>query len=129
MIVVDCAAVIDALTAVEGTDDLRAFLASEQLCAPALLDFEVVAALRGLTLRGHLDANRAEDVLTDFDDMDIQLWPSADVLRRRIMELRDNVSAYDAAYVVLAEALDCPLVTRDTKLARSTRHLVPIELR
>ncbi|MGH3978386.1 MAG: hypothetical protein ACRDRZ_05210 [Pseudonocardiaceae bacterium] len=54
MIVVDCAAVVDALTGVDGTDDLRAFLASEELSAPALLDFDVVSALRGLTLSGDL---------------------------------------------------------------------------
>ena len=129
MIVVDCAAVVDALTAVDGTDELRAFLASEELCAPALLDFEVVSALRGLTLRGHLTATRAEDVLTDFDDLAIQRWPSGDGLRRRAFQLRDNVSAYDAAYVVLAEALACSLLTRDVRLARSSGHLVPIEVR
>ena len=129
MIVVDCAAVVDALTAVDGTDELRAFLASEELCAPALLDFEVVSALCGLTLRGHLAATRAEDVLTDFDDLAIQRWPSGDGLRRRAFQLRDNVSAYDAAYVVLAEALACSLLTRDVRLARSSGHLVPIEVR
>ncbi len=129
MIVVDCAAVVDALTALEGTDDLRAALAAEELCAPALLDFEVVSALRGLTLGGHLAANRAEDALTDFDDLDIARWPAGDALRRRAFQLRENVSAYDAAYVVLAEALDCPLLTRDRRLAASSSHLVLIQVR
>lgn len=129
MIVVDCAAVVDALTAIEGTDDLRAALAAEELCAPTLLDFEVVSALRGLTLDGHLAASRAEDALTDFDDLDIQRWPAGDALRRRAFQLRENVSAYDAAYVVLAEALDCPLLTRDRRLAASSSHLVLIEVR
>ena len=129
MIVVDCAAVVDALTAVDGTDDLRAILGSEDLCAPALLDFEIVSALHGLTLGGHLAVTRAEDALTDFDDLQIQRWPSGDALRRRAFQLRDNLSAYDAAYVVLAEALDCSLVTRDVRLARSSGHLVRIEVR
>ncbi len=129
MIVVDCAAVVDALTGVEGTDDLRAFLASEELSAPALLDFEVVSALRGLTLREALTAARAEDASTDFDDLEVQRWSSGDALRRRAFQLRDNVSAYDAAYVVLAEALDCPLLTRDIRLAKSSGHLVRIEVR
>lgn len=129
MIVVDCAAVVDALTAVDGTDDLRALLASEELCAPTLLDFELVSALRGLTRRGHITATRAEDVLTDFDDLEIRRWPAGDGLRRRAFRLRDNVSAYDAAYVVLAEALGCSLLTRDRRLARSTGHGVPIEVR
>lgn len=129
MIVVDCAAVVDALTAAEGTDDLREFLAREELNAPALLDFEVVSALRGLTLRGDLSAARAEDALTDFDDLEVRRWSSSDALRRRAFQLRANVSAYDAAYVVLAEALDCPLLTRDLRLARSGGHAVPIEVR
>jgi len=129
VIVVDCAAVIDALTAVDGTEDLRGCLASEELCAPVLLDFEVVSALRGLTLRGHLSAARAEDALTDFDDLEIHRWPFVDGLRRRAFQLRDTVSAYDAAYVALAEALDCSLLTRDGRLARSSGHLVPIEVR
>jgi predicted nucleic acid-binding protein len=129
VIVVDCAAVVDALTAVEGTDDLRAFMASSELSAPALLDFEVVSALRGLTLRGDLTAARAEDALTDFDDLEIRRWPSADVLRRRAFQLRANLSAYDAAYVVLAEALDCPFVTRDVRLARAIGQLVRVEVR
>ena len=58
-----------------------------------------------------------------------QRWPSADALRRRAFQLRDNVSAYDAAYVALAEALDCTLVTRDGRLARSSGHYAHIEVR
>jgi len=128
VIVVDCAAVVDALTGVVGTADLRARLASDELHAPALLDFEVVSALRGLTLRGGLTAARAQDALTDFDDMDIRRWSSGDALRRRAFQLAGNVSAYDAAYVALAEALDCPLLTRDLRLARAAGHLVRIEV-
>lgn len=128
MIVVDCAAVVDALTTVDRTADLRAFLAVEELCAPALLDFEVVSALRGLTLRGHLTVSRAEDVLTDFDDLAIHRWPAGDGLRRRAFQLRDNLSAYDAAYVALAEVLDCPLLTRDMRLARSAGQIVSIHV-
>jgi predicted nucleic acid-binding protein len=58
----------------------------------------------------------------------VERWPAVDALRRRALQLRDNVSAYDAAYVVLAEAMDCPLITRDGRLARSTGHEVRIEL-
>lgn len=61
MIVVDSAAVVDALSPVAGTDALRARLATEDLHAPSLVDFEVVSALRGLTLGGHLGVARAED--------------------------------------------------------------------
>lgn len=129
MIVVDCAAVVDALTAVEGSEELRAALADEDLHAPSLLDFEVVSALRGMTLRHHITPARARDALTDFDALPIERWPSAAPLRLRAFSLRDNVSAYDAAYVVLAEALQCPVLTRDTRLARSSGHDVEIRVR
>lgn len=129
MIVVDSAVILDALAAVEGTDGLRTDLAAEELHAPTLLDFEVVSGLRGLTRGGHLGAARAEDLLTDFNDLPIQRWPSADSLRRRAFQLRHNISAYDAAYVALAEALDCPLLTRDARLARSSGHTAQIQTR
>lgn len=129
MIVVDSATVVDALAAAPGTDDLRSYLSAEELHAPSLLDYEVVSALRGLTLAGHLGAARAQEVLTDFSDLPIRRWPSADVLRRRAFQLRDSISAYDAAYVALAEALDCALVTRDRRLARAGGHSALIEIR
>ncbi len=129
MIVVDSAALIDALTAIEGTEKLCAYLAAEELHAPTLLDFEVVSTLRGLTLGGHISVARAGDLLTDFDDLPVRRWPFADGLRRRAFQLRDNVSPYDAAYVALAEALECPLLTRDYRLARSSGHAAHIEVR
>jgi predicted nucleic acid-binding protein len=61
VIVVDSAALVDVLTALEGTKKLRADLTDEELHAPVLLDFEFVAALRGLTLGGQLSAVRAHD--------------------------------------------------------------------
>ena len=126
MIVVDSAAVIDALSGVAGADALRARLASEELHAPDLLGYEVVSALRGLTLGGMLSEARALDLLTDFDDVPIHRWASADGLRRRAFALRHNVSAYDAAYLALAEALGCAVMTRDARLARSTGHQVEV---
>jgi predicted nucleic acid-binding protein len=128
MIVVDSAAVVDALTVVDGSEELRAHLAGEELHAPTLLDFEIVSALRGLTLGGHLSPARAQDVLTDFDALPVRRWPPAAGLRLRAFSLRDNLSAYDAAYVALAEALDCPLVTRDARLARAEGHDVEIRV-
>jgi predicted nucleic acid-binding protein len=129
VIVADCAAVIDALAGLPGTGDLRALLAVEELHAPTLLDYEVVSAARGLTLGGHLSPGRAEDLLADFDDLAVHRWPSAAALRRRAFQLRENVSAYDAAYLALAEALECPLVTRDARLGRSSGHGVRVEVR
>jgi predicted nucleic acid-binding protein len=128
VIVIDCSALIDVLTAVEGTDELRSRLVTEELHAPSLLDFEIVSALRGLTLAGRLSQTRALDCLTDFEDLPIRRWPSADGLRRRAFQLRNNMSAYDAAYVVLAEGLECPLLTRDERLARTGGHRAQIDV-
>lgn len=129
MIVVDAAALVDALTGVDGTDKLRSELADEELHAPALLDFEVVSALRGLTRGGQLSAARAHDALADFDALAIRRWPGSAELRLRAFTLRDNLTAYDAAYVALAEALECAVLTRDRRLARSGGHSVEIRVR
>lgn len=129
MIVVDSAAVVDALIGAADSAELRGHFAAEELHAPGLLDYEVVSAVSGLTLGNRLSATRARDLLTDFDDLTIRRWPAADALRRRAFQLRDTMSAYDAAYVALAEALECPLVTRDARLGRSTGHDARIEVR
>jgi predicted nucleic acid-binding protein len=129
MIVVDAAAVVDALTGLQGCEELRHCLAVEELHAPTLLDFEFVSAMRGLTLAGSLTAARANDALTDFEALPIHRWKAGDALRRRAYSLRQNLTAYDAAYVALAEALQCELVTRDARLARSSGHAVPITVR
>ncbi len=126
MIVVDCSAIVDALTGVDGSESLRAHMADEELHSPALLDVEIVSALRGLTREGRITATRAQDVLTDFEYLPLHRWSAGDSLRRRAFSLRDNLSAYDATYVALAEALQCPLVTRDERLARSPGHAAQI---
>jgi predicted nucleic acid-binding protein len=129
VIVVDAATVVDVLTSVRDCEELRELLTGEDLHAPVLLDFEFVSALRGLTLARRLSAERAQDALTDFEDLSIYRWEAGDALRRRAYSLRDSLTAYDAAYVVLAEALGCELVTRDARLARSAGHAVPIVVR
>lgn len=128
MIVVDSAAVVDALIVAPGTEQLRARMRKEDLHAPMLLDFEVVSALRGLTRREEISSARAEDALTDYAALALQRWESADALRRRAFDLRHNLSAYDAAYLALAESLECPLLTRDKRLARSSGHAVQIDV-
>lgn len=129
MIVIDASAVVDVLCGVEATDELRRELSTTSLHAPALLDYEVVSALRGLTLGGKLTATRALDALADFGDLKIRRWPDSLLLRRRAFELRDILSAYDAAYVALAEVLECPLVTRDSRLAASMGYEAQVHLR
>ncbi len=128
MIVVDASAVVAALTAAPGTDALRTLLSTQELHAPNLLDSEVVSALRRLSMSRQLSSSEALACLLDLDDLPVRRWPFTDAMCRRAFELRNNVTAYDAAYVALAEALECPLVTRDERLARSAAHEARIEV-
>jgi len=114
--------VVDALVAAPRSGQLVDVLSAEDLHVPHLIDYEVVAAVRGLVLGHHLSAVRAADVLVDFEALPLERWPAHPALRGRAFRLRENLSAYDAAYVALAEALECPLVTRDRRLARTGGH-------
>lgn len=125
MIVTDCSVIVDALVSTESGPIFEP-LDGGRLMAPALIDFEVLSAVRGLTLGGHISEHRARDLLQDFDQLPITRWDFADPLRVRAFELRHTMSAYDAAYVVLAESLGCPLFTRDGRLARAARKLVEV---
>jgi predicted nucleic acid-binding protein len=129
LIIVDASAVVAALTREAGAESVRTELVQTEMHAPTLLDYEVAAALRGLTLGGHLSPERALDALGDLDDLPVRRWSVDDALRRRGYALRHAVPAYDAAYVALAEALEAPLVTRDARLACCTGHDAEIWLR
>jgi predicted nucleic acid-binding protein len=94
----------------------RARLAGERLTAPALVDIEVISSLRGLARGGRLTANRAQRALRDLATLALTRAQHPR-LAQRIWELRDNLSAYDAAYVALAERLDARLLTADAAFA------------
>jgi predicted nucleic acid-binding protein len=128
MIVIDTTAVIDALTMIDGAEALRGRLAVEDLHAPHLIDYEAVSVVRGLVLGGHLTEPRALEALADFGDLSIERWSASGPLLRRALQVRHNLSAYDAAYVALAEALRCPLVTRDGRLSRAAPPTVHVEV-
>jgi predicted nucleic acid-binding protein len=74
-------------------------------------------ALRGLSLRGTISPERARLALDRLRDTRFVRYPHA-TLTERIWELREDLTAYDAAYIALAEALDAPLITTDARLAR-----------
>ena len=105
----------------------RALAAEESLHAPHLLDIEVAQVMRRYTLAGELPVARAAEALDDFADLPITRYAHADLLSR-VWSLRESLSAYDAVYVALAEALQSPLVTTDRKLARAHGHGATIEL-
>lgn len=129
MIVVDASAVIEVLLNTPAGVRVanRLFADGETLHAPHLLDLEVAQVLRRYALSAELDAARSAQALEDLAALPLSRYPH-DVLLPRIWELRHNVTAYDAAYVALAEALAAPLVTRDAALAASRGHAARIEL-
>ena len=96
----------------------RMDLAGDDLHAPHLLEIEVTNVLRRYVLSGSFSPARARLALDRLSTLKISLYAHTAMLPR-IWELRDNVSAYDAAYVALAETLSAPLVTTDTRLARA----------
>jgi predicted nucleic acid-binding protein len=129
LIVVDASALLELLLQTDLADRLmdRALAPSESLHAPHLLDIEIISALRRLAQREEISIKRAEQVLADFSQLLIQRHGHQQ-LTERIWQFRESLTAYDGAYVALAEALDAPLLTCDAKLAHAHGHHAKIEL-
>jgi predicted nucleic acid-binding protein len=132
VIVLDASAVVEWLLQTVKADavEARAFsktTTSQRWHAPHLLDVEVAQALRRLVAAGHVSATRANEALEDLTDLPLVRYPH-DWLLRCIWELRHNLTAYDAAYVALAEALDSPLVTCDGRIRAAPGHHARVEL-
>jgi predicted nucleic acid-binding protein len=129
VIVVDASAMLEALlrtSAVKAVED-RLFALRETLHAPHLLDVEVAQVIRRYAANGEIDSERGRMALADLADFPLTRYPH-DFLLPRVWHLRNNLTAYDAIYVALAEALDAPLLTRDKRLAAATGHRAQIEL-
>jgi predicted nucleic acid-binding protein len=94
------------------------FAASQTLHAPHLIDLEIAQVLRRYVRSAILSADRGAEALSDFLDLPLTRYPHF-VLLSRVWQLRHNLTAYDVAYLALAEALDAPLITRDRALART----------
>jgi predicted nucleic acid-binding protein len=120
VIVVDSSAMVDALVGKPVNPQLLAVLADEDLHAPALVDFEVASALRGHIRGGRLTPARLEGAIEDFAALRIERHQMTSLLRH-VFRLRNNFTAYDAAYVVLAQALSTPIVTADAKIEEARR--------
>jgi predicted nucleic acid-binding protein len=129
MIVVDASAMTELLlqTPLGSKVEARLFDGNEELHVPHLLDVEVAQALRRLVRTRELQAERAEEALADLADADLHRHAHVDLLTR-VWELRGNLTAYDAVYVALAEALASPLVTCDGRLGSSPGHGARIEV-
>ena len=129
MIVVDASAAIEVLlqTAAASRIEARLFAPGETLHVPHLLDLEVVHVLRRYTASGVIDTRRGLEAIDDLIAWPLTRYPH-DLFLTRIWALRHNLTAYDAAYVALAEALEVTLVTCDTRLAASVGHGATIVL-
>lgn len=129
MIVVDASALLEVLLrtpAAKAVED-RLFAPHQTLHAPHLLDVEVAQVIRRYSANGDIDSERGRIALTDLADLSLRRYQH-DFLLPRIWALRHNLTAYDAAYVALAEALETPLLTRDKRLAAAAGHHAQIEL-
>ena len=128
MLVVDTSAVVAVLVGRPPDRRLTDRLGADgDLHVPHLLDVELLHALRRLVRTGQLSEERAADARADFAELAVVRYgqqPLAD----RAWELRDNLTAYDATFVALAEALAVPLVTCDARLARAPGHRAAVEL-
>ncbi|NEX20414.1 type II toxin-antitoxin system VapC family toxin [Thiorhodococcus mannitoliphagus] len=118
MIVVDASVVIEMLLRTPGSEGLaeRLLAPSALLNAPHLLDIEVTLVLRRYVRQRELTPTRADEALQDLADLPVERW-SHTLLLPRIWSYRDNLSAYDATYLALADALDCGVLTRDSRFA------------
>jgi len=107
---------------------VKALYMAEQSHAPELISYEVLSGIRG-NVRGHkLTLEEGEVAMRDFEDVEanLELWPLLEVMTERAIQLRENISAYDATYVALAEIMPCPLVTADAKLARAVADRIDV---
>lgn len=129
MIVADASAVVAAISGGgQQTETIRDQLEREdELFAPHLIDLEVLQALRRAVRLGELSADRAVDGVQALAELALTRFPH-EPFTERIWELRDRLSAYDAVYLAIAEAIGVPLVTCDAALAAVAERTVDVEL-
>jgi predicted nucleic acid-binding protein len=129
VIVVDASALLEFLlqTSLGARVEARLFREDDELHAPHLADVEITQGLRRLVRTGEVSAGRADEAIADLADLDLHRHPHLDLLGRA-WKLRDNISAYDAMYVALAEAIEAPMVTCDGPLAKAPGHRARIEV-
>lgn len=128
MIVVDASALLEFLlqTPLGTRVEARLFRDQDEFHSPHLLDVEVTQGLRRLVRTGEVSPDRAAEAIADLADLDLHRHAHLDLLARA-WKLRANLTAYDAMYVALAEALDAPVITCDAPLAKAPGHRARIE--
>lgn len=124
IVVVDASVLVDALISVD--DFLFRLLAAYELHAPASVDAEIVHGLRRQWFLRLVDETEVVGALQMLETFPIVRHPVTHLVER-MWALRENITAYDAGYVALAESLGVPLLTRDGRLSRSSGHTARIE--
>lgn len=128
MIVVDASALLEVLLQTDAAAAVEARLfGGGTLHAPHLLDLEVAQVLRRYERAGDLGPRRSHAALEDLQAFRIERYPHY-LFLSRVWSLRSNATAYDACYLALAEALEAPLLTRDSRLASVPGHVARVEL-
>jgi predicted nucleic acid-binding protein len=129
VIVLDASAALELLLNTPAATRIarRVFSPRESLHAPHLIDLEVAQALRRWERKNEIAPARADEALEDLADLPLTRYPHQ-VLLPRIWALRANATAYDAAYLALAEALGAALVTCDAALASMPGHEARVEV-
>ncbi len=128
MMVIDASALLELLLRTARAEKVESHFARCKIfCVPHLVDLEVAQVLRRYCASGELSPERAHQALDDLRDLNLKRYPHQSHLDR-IWELRQNVTAYDAVYLALAEALSLPLLTSDARLERVPGHRVQVEV-
>jgi predicted nucleic acid-binding protein len=129
LIVVDASALLEVLLRTPAAErvETRLYVPGQTLHAPHLLDVEVAQVIRRYAANGDIDAERGRMALADLAAFPIRRYPHG-MLLERVWNLRHNLTAYDAVYVALAEALDAALLTRDKRLAAAAGHRARVEV-
>ncbi len=129
MIVIDASAVVEWLLGLPLAEAVEARITDPDITlhAPHLLTIEVAQAVRRYEARGELAGERGASALEDLADLGVLTYPHEPLLPA-VWRLRGNLTAYDAAYVALAQALDAPLVTLDARIARAPGHDAVVDL-
>lgn len=119
-VVVDASAILEHVLRTEVGERVRSHIDSNDVAlhVPALCDIEFVSALRRALRSGLLPVHRLWEAMEDYGDLPLHVYTHR-LLLGRVLDLRENLTPYDATYVALAELLGAELLTADDRLARA----------